>query len=304
MILCLGLAADPTFIHTLRALRRARVNFDVVDIAQLAHSGTIEGTLLNPLNTTIKLHAASYTLGLYSGIFSRLVNVSDGAPSERLRHRAEGIYHALGRLLSDCGLSTINPPIRDNSNFTKLFHAVALAYGAKWRIPRSCLTNDPEEALKFIEECDGNVIFKGASGVKTWATKYDRSLHHERLSWLPRSPVLFQECIVGEDVRVHVVGSRTFAEGIESPQIDYRYSRNNRYRQVETPSDISTGCARLVSEMRLPFLGVDFKVASRSGIWYFLEANSLPCYEGYDRRAGGRISGAIVEWLNSPDTCC
>jgi hypothetical protein len=31
-----------------------------------------------------------------------------------------------------------------------------------------------------------------------------------------------------------------------------------------------------------------------------LEANSMPCYHGYDARAGFGISKALVRWLRQP----
>jgi len=48
--------------------------------------------------------------------------------------------------------------------------------------------------------------------------------------------------------------------------------------------------------MRLVFSGVDFKV-SDTGEWFFLEANSSPCYQGYDCRLGGAISDALADYL-------
>jgi hypothetical protein len=69
-----------------------------------------------------------------------------------------------------------------------------------------CLTNNPDVARKFIDECEHKVIFKGASSIKTWATRFDASWHNEWLSLLPNGPALFQELISGPDIRVHVVG--------------------------------------------------------------------------------------------------
>jgi len=46
-------------------------------------------------------------------------------------------------------------------------------------------------------------------------------------------------------------------------------------------------------------MGVDFKIQESTGQWFFLETNSMPCYEGYDRRAGGAICRGIVKWLTA-----
>ncbi|MFL5629622.1 MAG: hypothetical protein ACJ788_28960, partial [Ktedonobacteraceae bacterium] len=64
--------------------------------------------------------------------------------------------------------------------------------------------------------------------------------------------------------------------------------------------DIAEGCIAIAQDCQTPFLGIDFKIQQNSGIWFFLEANSMPCYQGYDQRAGGAISRAIAEWLTQP----
>jgi hypothetical protein len=193
----------------------------------------------------------------------------------------------------------MNPPLREASGFTKVLHAVALAEVGCWQIPETCLTSDPAEASRFVRSCRNGVIFKGASASKTWATLFEP--RHERL--LPRLrhlPVLFQERVVGPDVRIHVVGDQSFGELIDSPALDYRTVRGvNTYRPLTPPRAIADGCARLAQHCGVPLLGVDFKLERSTGAWYFLEANSMPCFEGYDERAGGAISRAIVDWLST-----
>jgi len=193
----------------------------------------------------------------------------------------------------------LNPPSRDASNFTKLFHAAWLAGACGCRVPRSCLTSSPHEARRFIASCEGGAIFKGASARKTWVTAYDVTLHEERLPLLATAPVLFQERIVGPDVRVHIVGERTFPEAVESNDVDYRTKRDNRYRPCALPAEIRSICTRMVELLDTPFLGIDFKIDRATGDWYFLEANSMPCYQGYDVRCGGAIGRAIAEWFDS-----
>ena len=299
MILCIGLAADATFMYTVSALRHAQRKVEVLDLALLAYAGEMELDYANPLHSIISLYGATYKLSDYSAALIRLLDISEEAPTTLLKNRVASLYLVLSKLFSYCQLPVINPTLRDNSNFSKLFHTVSLAHLTQWTIPRSCLTNSPDQAQKFIEECAGQLIFKGASGIKTWATRYDATLHKAQLSLLTECPVLFQECIEGYDVRIHAVGKDFFAEAIHSDEIDYRQVRGNRYHPIELPEAIQTGCAQLIEHMAIPFLGIDFKVEQKSGLWYFLEANTLPCYEGYDKRAGGIISQAIVAFLSN-----
>jgi len=302
MIFCIGLAADDTFCHTLRALKQSGRTFDAIDFAQLTLAGEIDASLNDPASTVFHLRGKRFELGAYESAYVRLVNIAEAAPSPHLRRRAEGLYQGLIRLFSHAAMPVLNPPLGDCSNFSKFYHSVALAKPRNWTIPRSCLTNQPSEARVFIDSCDGRAIFKGASGMKTWATLWNEAEHEARLGMLGVAPVLFQERIDGPDVRIHVVGERLFAERIESRELDYRTTRGNRYEALTPPDSIAAGCIELARECNCPFLGIDFKLQRETGAWYFLEANSMPCYEGYDRRTGGRIGQALTDWLGQRQT--
>ncbi len=297
MILCLGLAADPTFMHGVRALRAAGVPCRPVDLPSLALSGDLH-VPDDPREAVLRIQDAAFPVGDHHAIWARVLDVSSAAPDEPTRRRAARQFADAARLLETVDLPVLNPTLREASGFTKVLHAVALAEIGAWQIPRTCLTNDPDEALEFVRSCPAGAIFKGASAAKTWATRFAP----EHVPLLPRItalPVLFQECITGPDVRVHTVGDRCFAELIRSPSLDYRTLRGvNTYEPVTLPPAVRDGCARLTADCGIPLLGIDFKLDEATGTWFFLEANTLPCFEGYDRRCEGAISDAIVTWLN------
>lgn len=300
MILCLGSAADLTFLHTLEALAHAGASFDAIDLGQLAYSGVLEVPLDTPSAVSIELHGRRYVMGAYDSAYLRLPPLMEDAPEERLAHRAMAQYRAVTQILQAAPIFLVNPPGGDVSNAAKLLHAVALARVTGFRIPRSCLTRSPEKARDFVASCSSGAIYKGASGTKTWARAFDADRDGDRLALLGACPVLFQERIVGPDVRIHVVGERIFAELIDSPELDYRAARGNRFRQLEPPSDIAVGCLALARECGKPFLGVDFKIDRATGEWFFLEANPQPGYDYYDARAGGAIAKALVDLLANP----
>lgn len=297
MILCLGSVADHTFRYSLRRLKEYGLPFDVIDLALFISSGELSHLLNDADHAVLTLDKKAYAMNSYQSILTRLIDISEGAPNEQLKRKASGFYQALRQLLSHLSLPVLNPPRRDDANFSKLYHTTLFGSLTGWQIPRSCLTNNAERAMKFITSCPAGVIFKGTSGVKTWATLYDAARHRERLPLLPQCPVLFQEYIQGPDVRIHIVGEQLFAELIESPQPDYRISRSNTFSPLQIPDEIAKGCLAIARDCQTPFLGIDFKIQQSSGIWFFLEANSMPCYEGYDQRAGGAISRAIAQWL-------
>jgi hypothetical protein len=298
-LLCIGSAADETYVHSIAAFKRAHVAFHAFDLVQLAESGHVRIELGNPSAAVFDLGSMSAVLSQFDGAWIRLLNFGAGAPSYPLKCRADGLVNTLARLFESSPIPVINPPLRDCANGSKLFHGVALARLVGFRIPRSCLTNSPDTAQAFLDTCSEGAIFKGASSTKTWAAHYEPAVHRSRLPLVARCPTLFQERIVGPDVRVHVVGSHTFAEMIESPSIDYRRVRGNVYHPTTLPTGISAGCTSLSNMFSVPFLGIDFKVQRSSGDWFFLEANTMPCYQGYDRRTGGAIATALIDWFRT-----
>ena len=182
----------------------------------------------------------------------------------------------------------------DHSNFSKVFQ-LGCAAGRSWSIPQSCLTNDPAEAADFV--AGGPTVYKGPSSAKTWASVFGPA-DILRLPLLHQAPVLFQRRIVGFDVRVHVVSGNVFGEAIRSSGCDYRRDRDATFAPMPVPAALAADCVGLTEQMRLVFSGIDFKVTD-AGKWFFLEANSSPCFQGYDRRAGGAISDALADHLKS-----
>lgn len=297
-IICVGLAADDTLRYSATAWRRAGLDVDVIDLAQLAFSGRVSAPLDNLGAATIELHGERYRLDEYAGAFVRLQDIASAAPSTRLAERSSAIFLALCRLFTYVDMPVVNPPLRDRSNFAKLSHAAELSAVGGFSTPRSCVTNDPEAARRFLASCAGGAVFKGVSSAKTWVTRYEARAHADRLDRLHAGPVLFQELIDGPDVRIHVVGSELFAEQIWSEAIDYRTTRGNCFSEVaEIPDRVRTGALAVQRWSGVPFLGIDFKIDPGTGEWFFLEANPMPGYDGYDRRAGGRISSAIANWI-------
>lgn len=300
MILCIGTKADEAFAHTLAALRRVDAPHLVMDIVRLASSGTVRIPLRDVRQAEFDVDGQTIRLREFSAIWNRLPSISGQAPTPDLSRRCDGVYAALARILSQCPIPTLNPMQSDLANFSKVLHGSSLAKIGGFLTPRSCLTNNPDEAATFVSSCERGAIFKGASSTKTWATLYDPTKHESRLPLLRSCPVLFQERIEGPDVRVHVVGEQAFGEMVESSSLDYRGAHGNRYTSQDPPAEIRHGCEALVSRCGVPFLGVDFKIERRTGRWFFLEANTMPCYAGYDRRSGGAISSALVRWLTTP----
>jgi glutathione synthase/RimK-type ligase-like ATP-grasp enzyme len=111
------------------------------------------------------------------------------------------------------------------------------------------------------------------------------------------APALFQKKITGTNVRVHVVGQNTFACGIQSDVLDYRYGPRVIH-ELKLPPDIHDKCIVLTEHLGLLVAGIDFIVTSHNE-WYCLEANPNPGFSFYDISKEKVIARAVADLLLS-----
>ena len=301
-LLGIGVAADDTFRYLLRRMRERGSHVDALDLVHLTLRGNVSFSLQDPLSSYLEFGGASYHLAEYTGIVARVIDVSSSAPSPLLATKYRATASAITEMLQGAHLANFKvvSPIGENqTNFSKILHIANLASNVELKVPRTLVTNDPNEVEAFLEKCDGKVVVKGVSSHKTWARRYIPQADSPRLTLLRNCPILLQEMIEGPDVRVHVANGVGFAEQIVSADIDYRRTRGNVYRSIDLPKRVQRSCLELARAMDLPLIGIDFKVCARSDRWWFLEANSQPCYQGYDRRANEKISDALYAYLMS-----
>jgi hypothetical protein len=295
-ILCIGSAADKTFGYVTRIFAGLGIEPSIVDLAALARGGEI---CLEPGGTgELELGGRRFRIDETTPIFLRLIDIAPAAPTAELGLVARSHFQALFRVLGSRRRGIVNSPGSDASNCCKLAHQHRLSLLTGLRGPASLLSSNPDDVRRFVDEFGGNVIYKGASATKTIVSAWVKG-DFERLDCLRSVPVLFQQRIIGPDVRVHVVNERVFAEMIRSDSVDYRFHRRSplSYEAVHLPPEIEKACVSICRASGAVFMGIDFKVDARTDEWFVLEANAMPCYQGYDRRAGFTITAAIAEYL-------
>jgi glutathione synthase/RimK-type ligase-like ATP-grasp enzyme len=193
----------------------------------------------------------------------------------------------------------LNSPANALSNYSKAYQ-VALLAQAGFDVPRSLVTNDPQAARAFWEECNGQVVYKGVSNVTTLAQLLTPD-NLSRLDLLPCSPTLFQEYIAGDDYRVHVIGDQAFVTRLVAENVDYRRVSliENGPIQVEPGKlapEIINRCIAFTHSLGLAASGMDFKQQAE-GRLVALELNPYPQFTFYDRRSGQPITRAVVDYL-------
>ena len=206
------------------------------------------------------------------------------------------LYLAWLLTLQRSGAALVNPPHAGSVYQFKPFQLDALrSLGA--RVPRTLISNDPG-AVRAFHALHKDVIFKPVMG-----GAITRALDDEALAELEKvivSPVIFQERIEGDDLRVMLAGDDIVSSvAIRTPaqQLDFRadpvYSSGDAaYEEVELPADVAAFCRKAARACGLSFAGIDIKRTATE--WVFLELNSSPIYLDVEVKLGHPITRALA----------
>ncbi|MEV5752471.1 MvdC/MvdD family ATP grasp protein [Actinoallomurus sp. NPDC052308] len=152
-------------------------------------------------------------------------------------------------------------------------------------VPRTLITNDPEEGRRFVRSIGGFAVYKtmaahtyqgSADGPQTvYATVVSAEDIDDSVSGAAH---LFQEPVVKRsEARITVVGHQVFGTEIiarsEAARADWRsdYGRLD-YRPIEVPSSVRSGLLRTTASYGLSFCSADFAL-TEAGEWVFLDLN-------------------------------
>lgn len=173
-----------------------------------------------------------------------------------------------------------------------------------FEVPRTLVTNSPEEARRFHQKCSGRVIFKPMSDRRAVVSRLDADAM-QNFSRLECCPTMFQEWHDGVDVRVHVVGEDVFATEIHSTATDYRHpgaaDARASMQATAIPGDVARRCVELTRRLGLVVSGIDLRRRD-DGRWTCFEANPAPGFAYYQLRTNQPIAEAIADllWTSDP----
>jgi len=296
-LVCIGSMLDKTYAHTISRLIELGHSIRHLDLATVINEGEME---FDPAGRRLVITNNGDTVRLEMGAkgYMRVFDISSGAPDEYLRMKALYRFQHLSMSLRMIDAPCLVGRSMDLSNLSKIYHSYLLSdlareFGIK--TPESLLTNNPKVASEFLAYHSYRVICKGASSYKTIARVVSKC---DNIANIINCPTLLQEYIERPDVRVHSVNGMCSGEIIVSCDVDYRFSKNKHHFHSPLPDFVLSFSKQLNKRLSAPLLGVDFKLNAKSGDWYFLEANSMPAYHGYDKRDGGNISFALSEYLS------
>lgn len=195
-------------------------------------------------------------------------------------------------------------------------YQLSVAQELDFRIPRTLMTNCPEHALHFFDECNGGVIYKTFSSYhqadETGAYKgiYTNLISREQLvagsDRIKLAPCIFQEYIRKMvELRVTVIGDQIFAAEIDSQSsarstIDWRrYDfAQTPYRKHDLPKEIQSAIKSLMRRLGIVFGCLDF-IMTPQGEYVFLEINPNGQWYWIELLTGFPLLSTFVELLLS-----
>lgn len=181
-----------------------------------------------------------------------------------------------------------------------------------FKIPKTIITNNPEDVRRFYHECGGDIINKTLiKGMvehdgKTMAIYTHRieEKHLDMLESIRLVPCVFQERVEKKlELRITVVGNQVFAAEIHS-QISQktrddwrRYDIDNTPHKIHNlPPIIKKSCIDLARYYGLAFGAIDMIITPNED-YVFLEINPNGQWLWIERLTGFPISEAIADIL-------
>lgn len=238
-----------------------------------------------------------------TGVFVRYLGLEGRVPPSNIAPGAVPAMYSehdagLTALLEDLPCAVVNRLGGGMSNNSKAYQAL-LVRECGLLTPPTLVTNDPEAAHSFYQDCQGEVIFKSLSGVRSIVRRVGPD-QLARLALLRNGPAQLQAFISGVNVRVHTVGDQLFATRVHSEAVDYRYaSREGCKVEMESttlPPAIAESCVRLAHQLDLLLTGIDLK-ETPDGDYYCFEVNPSPGFLYYEQYTGQPISTALADLL-------
>jgi glutathione synthase/RimK-type ligase-like ATP-grasp enzyme len=179
-------------------------------------------------------------------------------------------------------------------------------------IPRTVITNDPDEVRQFVAATQTQTVYKGLSqarDLESGKALFTGLLTQERIADLDLirvTPGIFQERIEKSyELRVTVVGTRIFSAKIDSQAhakatLDWRpFLQDLEYEVVDLPPEIEHKILIFMRTFGLIYGAFDF-IVTPEGRCVFLEVNPSGQYMWVECATGLEITAALADALSEP----
>jgi glutathione synthase/RimK-type ligase-like ATP-grasp enzyme len=211
---------------------------------------------------------------------------------------------ALMGTLSSLDVFWVNDPVSEWVAGHKIYQ-LRTAQAVGLSIPRTLITSEPQHARAFIDELGlQRSVYKCFSATREdWReTRIMRPDELELLENVRYAPVIFQEYVPADvDLRVTVVGDRTFAAAIHSQglgyDVDYRMTLGRaQVEPVELPALVEQRLRALMERLNLAYGAIDLR-RTPDGAYMFLEINPSGEFLFIEEFTGQPIAAGVGQFL-------
>lgn len=309
MILVVSHADEDHTAAVMPRLRAAAHEVRLLDLADVPARGGLTAVWGEDDRPSLRLHAPDGPIPLdrvravwWRRLRPLTLDAAVTGPTARAFATSE-TSQALNGVLDSLDATWMNPRCADDAAHHKpLQWTVARSLGL--RVPRTIVTTDPDEARRFIAAMSPRrVVFKAfLASLEAWReTRLVQQEDLERLELVRLAPVIFQEYVEGVDLRVTVVGDRTFCASIDARTTTYPVDMRMvigeaRVTSEELPAGVEDRLLALLRRLGLRYGAVDLR-RTDAGEHHFLEVNPAGQWLFVERLTGMPITQAVVEEL-------
>ena len=304
MILLCGIPSESPVTLVASELATLGAPFLILNQRKVAHWDIAMSITDDGLSGWLNLDGTLFSLADFSGIYLRLMD--DRELPEFKAAPAGSPFRALCRARHEVLLlwveltpaRVLNRAAAMASNFSKPYQSQLIA-AAGFDVPPTLVTNDPTAVCEFRRH-HRRIIFKSISSARSIVRELTDA-DEMRLAAIRWCPTQFQAFILGNNVRVHVVGEAVFATEIISDATDYRYSQSEtgtaaELRAFNLEPEVAQRCRVLAQRLGLSLAGIDLKFTPDGRVYCF-EVNPSPAFSYYEAHTAQPLARAIAQHL-------
>lgn len=199
------------------------------------------------------------------------------------------------------GIRMLNAPSKSLISRRKAFQLQVMKK-AGCTLPATLITNDAHAAREFIQNHPECIAKPAAGGSLTLSA--NQLLEQGILERLHAAPAIFQERIIGKDVRVTIVNGEIVSSviiDVPDDALDFRNAPGYQegrtsYIEQPLPDDIAQQCRQAMQALGLNFSGIDLRLTPE-GKFVMLECNSSPIYLDIEYKTKHPITAKMCDYL-------
>lgn len=304
-VLIVAQAGDLHTLAVMQALQQRGVAAEWIDSADLGGALRLSCSLDGEAAATLALPAGRrLSLAEFGCVWWRRPQRPptpadlDEPTREFIRNEWEHFLYGLEAFVDARWVNSPAASQRASRKAIQLIQARALGL----RVPRTLISNDPDEVLKLAADAPPLVYKRlGTTGRADTLTRLLADADLQRLHTLPACPAIFQECIPARlDIRVTVMGRKLYAVEIDSQSgdapLDWRLDHGVGMRPHELDPDTELRLLALTRQLGLAYGAIDLRLTPE-GEYVFLEINPGGQFLFLELVTGLPLSQHLAEFL-------